>query len=607
MAGDEVEYPTEYMNSLANTKQTKWAERLHRGRPEDPRRARGQGARSATCRSWPPTARSSRRSARSTSRRCAAPRTTSTRWRRASGRRPSRCRTGTTRRAPPSSSCGSGGRTARSRAPRTTSRPRPRSRRRPRPRPPSRPRPRPPARRRARRRGRPEGEAPADGEHRRQPRDEGAVPTGGPTSDVPHPAVTMPARSPRRPPRGRPRRRRRGWRWRPWSACPRPRRTRWTTGSGGATAMGVDELHRTGAGQGVTVAVIDGPIDSSVPELRGPGRVLEHRVPDAGRATGRPPRARVAAADHATSMASLIVGSGKGTAAGGRGIAGIAPRATLRHYAVLYAKTTDGGRDGCRLDDPGLDQSGAATARAIRQAVEDGARVLSISLSVDYDAHARRRPARRLPRRRDRRRLDQQRHPQRLLARDRQRRRHGDPRRRPGEPRLQRPAREPAARLRGAGEQGRLRRVDLVRVAQRRHRRRRLAGHGHHGGGPRGALVGPPRRHGQPGPPGRQGRHRHARRERHVPHLVPARGQRPAEATGKTESYGFGIFAPADAVRLDVASLPDTNPMVVDTGVVSPTAEQIAAAVGAAAAPAVAVAVGVRVAVVRRSAQRLRR
>ena len=49
-------------------------------------------------------------------------------------------------------------------------------------------------------------------------------------------------------------------------------------------------------------------------------------------------------------------------------------------------------------------------------------------------------------------------------------------------------------------------------------------------------------------------------------------------ATGKTESYGFGIFAPADAVKLDVASLPDTNPMVLDKGVVSPTAEQIATA-----------------------------
>ena len=35
------------------------------------------------------------------------------------------------------------------------------------------------------------------------------------------------------------------------------------------TAMGVDELNRSGAGKGVTVALIDGPIDSSVPELKG--------------------------------------------------------------------------------------------------------------------------------------------------------------------------------------------------------------------------------------------------------------------------------------------------------------------------------------------------
>lgn len=150
-------------------------------------------------------------------------------------------------------------------------------------------------------------------------------------------------------------------------------------------AMGVEELQRSGSGKGITVAVIDGPIDPRVPELQ--GRVAsswtECLDPDGGteKATVSGP-----AADHATKMASLIVGSGRGTASGGRGVAGIAPDATLRHYAVTFASSTDPDQLVCGLRDASVNAVGEATARAISKAVRDGARVISISLRTEYSS-----------------------------------------------------------------------------------------------------------------------------------------------------------------------------------------------------------------------------
>ncbi|MDT0215630.1 S8 family serine peptidase [Rothia sp. ARF10] len=348
------------------------------------------------------------------------------------------------------------------------------------------------------------------------------------------------------------------------------------------TAMGVDELNRTGAGQGVTVAVIDGPIDSSVPELR--GRVAASSTECLSRTGGRQSStAKGRAADHATSMASLIVGSGKGTAAGGRGIAGIAPKATVRHYAVLYADTTDGGRDGCRLDVSGLDQSGRATAQAIRQAVKDGARVLSISLSVDYDAE--------------------------LVG-------------------ALLDAYKAGAIVVGSTnndttnvfwpgigngvvtvthvdsngnlDSSALRKSPLLDFAAPGSK---VASGGSGSSGWRSDVIGdgasqataitagglaaiwsahPAATGNQVLQAARQAVGMRARDGRYFTWFRRVGSDLPV-STGKTESYGFGIFAPADAVKLDVDSLPDTNPMVVDKGVVEPTAEEIAAATSASA------------------------
>ncbi|CAN7386610.1 S8/S53 family peptidase [Knoellia sp. LjRoot47] len=350
------------------------------------------------------------------------------------------------------------------------------------------------------------------------------------------------------------------------------------------TAMGVDELNRTGAGQGVTVAVIDGPIDASVPELK--GRVASSTTQcitkDGGRQSAG---AKGAAADHATSMASFIVGSGKGTATGGRGIAGIAPKATLRHYAVLYADTTDGGRDGCRLDVSGLDQSGKATAEAIRQAVKDGAKVLSISLSVDYDSEL----VGAL--------LDAYKAGAIVVASTNNDTKnvywpgigngvvtvtHVDEKGNLDSSALRKSPlldfAAPGSKVASGGSGSSGWRSDVI--ADGASQATAITA---------GGLAAVWSAH--PGATGNQilqaARQAVGVRAKNGKFFTWFRriGSDLPVGTGKTESYGFGIFSPADAVKLDVESLPDTNPMVVDRGVVEPTAEQIAAATGAATSP----------------------
>lgn len=342
-------------------------------------------------------------------------------------------------------------------------------------------------------------------------------------------------------------------------------------------AMGVDELNRTGAGQGVTVAVIDGPIDSTVPELR--GRVASSSTECLTGTGGRQAAtAQGAVADHATSMASLIVGSGKGTADGGRGIAGIAPRATLRHYAVLYKNASDAGKDGCRLDDTGLDQSGAATARAITRAVADGARVISISLSVDYDgalvdallgAYAAGAIV--------------------VASTNNDTRNvywpaigngvvtvtHVDAKGNLDTSALRKSPlldfAAPGSKVATGASTGSGWRSDVI-----------ADGSSQATAITAGGLAAIWSAH--PDATGNQvlqaAKDAVGMRAENGKYLTWFRrvGTDLPRATGKTESYGFGIFAPADAVKLDVASLPDTNPMVLDKGVVSPTAEQIATA-----------------------------
>ena len=138
------------------------------------------------------------------------------------------------------------------------------------------------------------------------------------------------------------------------------------------TVPGIDQIHASGiTGAGITIAVIDGPINPGVPDLAGVTNLVVREDsfcdadgdgnPEPGTGTGED-------AEHATRMVSLIAGTGTG-ANGQPGTRGVAPGATVQHYAM------DDGGAWCDFD--GED----SIALAIDQAVSDGADILSLSFS----------------------------------------------------------------------------------------------------------------------------------------------------------------------------------------------------------------------------------
>ena len=110
-------------------------------------------------------------------------------------------------------------------------------------------------------------------------------------------------------------------------------------------------------GKGVTIAVIDGPVDTSNPALKGAN------ITDKSRCTIQDSPEGVR---HATEMAIILVSP----------ITGVAPDATLYTYQSSTSTTTSNGScdsNGDRLN---------TIAALINQAVEDGAQFISISQSV---------------------------------------------------------------------------------------------------------------------------------------------------------------------------------------------------------------------------------
>lgn len=107
-------------------------------------------------------------------------------------------------------------------------------------------------------------------------------------------------------------------------------------------------------GKGVTIALIDGPVDTSAPELAGAN------ITDKSRCT-----IEAAPSDklHGTTMATLLVSP----------YTGVAPDATLYSYQTATAESVSSGTcksNGLRLD---------TMAILINQAIDDGAQIISIS------------------------------------------------------------------------------------------------------------------------------------------------------------------------------------------------------------------------------------
>ena len=114
---------------------------------------------------------------------------------------------------------------------------------------------------------------------------------------------------------------------------------------------GFDAAREKGyTGKGITIALFDGPVDTSAPELAGANSTVNDS-PDGVR--------------HATDMATLLVSP----------YTGVAPDATLYTYQATTEDSQPGGT--CRNGADAAD----SIDKLINQAVDDGAQIISMSLS----------------------------------------------------------------------------------------------------------------------------------------------------------------------------------------------------------------------------------
>jgi len=125
----------------------------------------------------------------------------------------------------------------------------------------------------------------------------------------------------------------------------------------------LNTVHQKGiTGKGVTIAVIDGPVDTSNPALKGAN------ITDKSRCTIQDSPEGIR---HGTDMAIILVSP----------ITGVAPDATLYTYQSSTSTTTSNGScdsNGDRLN---------TIAALINQAVEDGAQFISVSQTVNESSN----------------------------------------------------------------------------------------------------------------------------------------------------------------------------------------------------------------------------
>ncbi|ODU76560.1 MAG: hypothetical protein ABT08_08985 [Microbacterium sp. SCN 71-21] len=128
------------------------------------------------------------------------------------------------------------------------------------------------------------------------------------------------------------------------------------------------QLHSSGIdGSGVTIAVIDGPVNTEFPALVGADIVTHGPACDGSAATTT---TYTEDSGHGTSVASLLVGTGAGPGE----IRGIAPKATIDYY-VAPLNSTDPACGVQTADGQRTDLYGAL----IDEAVRNGAEIISIS------------------------------------------------------------------------------------------------------------------------------------------------------------------------------------------------------------------------------------
>ncbi|MEU7568923.1 S8 family serine peptidase [Streptomyces fradiae] len=126
-------------------------------------------------------------------------------------------------------------------------------------------------------------------------------------------------------------------------------------------AMKAEEMWKVSTGKGITVAVLDGGVDPTVPELRGKVQIGPDMVGD-----GNDESADAQYGDgHGTTMAAYIAGTG---AEGG--LKGLAPDAQILAVKVSLSK------------DEGFFSTVEPVTQAIRYAVDHGSRVINLSIGA---------------------------------------------------------------------------------------------------------------------------------------------------------------------------------------------------------------------------------
>lgn len=143
----------------------------------------------------------------------------------------------------------------------------------------------------------------------------------------------------------------------------------------------VADIHAQGiTGEGVTIAVIDSPINTDVPWLADADIRLQESFCFDGDGLRVPSTStNVTDAQHGTNVVSFLVGNGDG-ADGQAGMHGIAPDATVLSYATAAAPDDD---DVWCYDAAGepADET-ELVARAMIDAMNQGAQILSVSLGL---------------------------------------------------------------------------------------------------------------------------------------------------------------------------------------------------------------------------------
>lgn len=157
-----------------------------------------------------------------------------------------------------------------------------------------------------------------------------------------------------------------------------------STGQWYLDALHIRDAHAAGlTGAGVTVAIMDSPVNTEVPALAGAD--IEPQEPSCLDDSGA--QLPVTSTDlsgtseslHGTNVAAMLVGTGAGYE-GQIGIQGIAPGARLLYYSVVY-DGADGELICPQANSQGFDVEDAL-GTAIDDAIDAGADIISISLGT---------------------------------------------------------------------------------------------------------------------------------------------------------------------------------------------------------------------------------